>query len=44
MPAVVKTYLDRSYLQFETASLFGGPVALSDTTLASVEHSLNYGS
>jgi putative cell wall-binding protein len=44
VPAVVKSYLDGSYLQVETASLFGGPVALSDATLASVEHSLNYGS
>lgn len=44
VPAVVKTYLDAGYLQFETASLFGGPVALSDATLASIEHSLNYGS
>jgi putative cell wall-binding protein len=44
VPAVVKTYLDGRYLQFEAASLFGGPVALSDATLKSIEHSLNYGS
>lgn len=44
VPAVVKSYLDSRYLQLETAALFGGPVALSDATLALVEHSLNYGS
>jgi putative cell wall-binding protein len=44
VPGTVKSYLDGSYTRFDTAVLFGGPVALPDSTLAGVEHSLNFGS